>query len=194
MTSSTLSMTKPLRPTTRPLRTKKTWTAASSSSLGDADHVEVLGPLGDHRLLLDGLADADQPVAQAGRPLELEASTPPPASDARAGARSAGCRRRGSRSARRPAGRTRPRRSRRRTARCTSRCGRAGTAGPDAWWRPNLLSRAGADRERPQEQVERLPDGVGVAVGPEVAGALALLPRMTMARGHSSSMVIARNG
>ena len=30
--SSTLSTTKPLRPTTRPLRTKNTWTAASSSS------------------------------------------------------------------------------------------------------------------------------------------------------------------
>ena len=39
---------------------------------GDADDVEVLGLLGDHRLLLDGLADAGQPVAQAGRPLELQ--------------------------------------------------------------------------------------------------------------------------
>ena len=37
-----------------------------------------------------------------------------------------------------------------------------------------LVVRAGADGERPQQQVERLADGVGVAVGPEVADALAL--------------------
>ena len=37
-----------------------------------------------------------------------------------------------------------------------------------------LVVRAGADRERAQQQVERLADGVGVAVGPEVAHALAL--------------------
>ena len=38
----------------------------------------------------------------------------------------------------------------------------------------NLLSRAGADRERAQQQVERLADGVGVGVRAEVADALAL--------------------
>ena len=37
-----------------------------------------------------------------------------------------------------------------------------------------LVVRAGADRERAQQQVERLADGVGVRVGPEVAHALAL--------------------
>ena len=38
-----------------------------------------------------------------------------------------------------------------------------------------LVVRARPHRERPQQQVERLPDGVGVAVGTEVAHALALL-------------------
>jgi hypothetical protein len=35
-------------------------------------------------------------------------------------------------------------------------------------------ARAGAHREGPQQQVEGLADGVGVGVGPEVPGALAL--------------------
>ena len=38
-----------------------------------------------------------------------------------------------------------------------------------------LVVRARADRKRAQQEVERLPDGVGVAVGAEVADALALL-------------------
>ena len=40
--------------------------------LGDADHVEVLGPLGHHLLGLGRLAGHDDAVAQAGGPLELE--------------------------------------------------------------------------------------------------------------------------
>ena len=40
--------------------------------VGDADDVDILGALGDDRLLLDGLAHTRQPVTQAGGPLELE--------------------------------------------------------------------------------------------------------------------------
>ena len=38
----------------------------------EADHVEVLRPLGHHLLLLDGLAHSRQAVAEPGRLLELE--------------------------------------------------------------------------------------------------------------------------
>ena len=40
--------------------------------LDEADHVDVVGPLGHHLLLLDGLAHADEPVARASRQLELK--------------------------------------------------------------------------------------------------------------------------
>ena len=55
-----------------------------------------------------------------------------------------------------------------------------------------LVVRAGADRERAQQQVERLADGVGVGVGPEVADALApLAPRITIGPGP---LVVDRDG
>ena len=53
--SSTLSMMKPLRPTTRPLRTKNTCTAASSSSSA-MPITSMSSAVGHHLLLLDGLA------------------------------------------------------------------------------------------------------------------------------------------
>ncbi len=40
--------------------------------LGDPDHVEVLAAFGDHLLLLDRLADGEQPVTEAGGPFELQ--------------------------------------------------------------------------------------------------------------------------
>ena len=40
--------------------------------LGQADDVEVLGPVRDHLLGLGGLVDGDDAVAQAGGPLELQ--------------------------------------------------------------------------------------------------------------------------
>ena len=49
--SSTLSMTKPLRPTTRPRRTKNTWTAASRSSSA-MPITSMSSVLVDHHLLL----------------------------------------------------------------------------------------------------------------------------------------------
>jgi hypothetical protein len=42
--------------------------------LGDADHVEVLGPLGHHLLGLGRLVGHGDAVAQAGGPLELRSS------------------------------------------------------------------------------------------------------------------------
>ena len=50
--------------------------------LGDADHVEVLGPLGHHLLGLGRLARHGDAVAQAGGPLELEVLRRRPASAA----------------------------------------------------------------------------------------------------------------
>jgi len=40
--------------------------------VGDTDHVDVFAALGNHLLLLDGLAHCQQPVAQACRPLVLQ--------------------------------------------------------------------------------------------------------------------------
>ena len=50
VTSSTLSMMDPRRPTMRPLRTFNTWTETSRSSPFRGDQVEVLGAVGHHLL------------------------------------------------------------------------------------------------------------------------------------------------
>ena len=69
---STLSTTQPRWPRTRPPRTWKTWTAASSSSCGERDHVGVGAVAEHHGLLLHGPAQRADVVAQPGRPLELQ--------------------------------------------------------------------------------------------------------------------------
>jgi hypothetical protein len=141
--------------------------------LGEAEHVEVLVAVAHHLLLGDGLADALELVADASRPLELELA------------------RRGAHLGLEPLDQgvglaveevdqllgellvglpvdlahARP-------GALLDVEQQAGSAEPLV--AAELVVRAGAQREGPQQQVEGLADGVGVGVGAEVLGALAL--------------------
>ncbi len=143
--------------------------------LHEAEHVEVLRALGHHLLLLDGLLDAGEPVPETGRLLELEVVGGRPHLLAQPSDHHLGVAVEEVDQLLRVAG--------------VLLLGDLADAGSGALLdveqqaRPaeagvvvELVLRAGAEGERAQEQVERLADGVGVAVGPEVADALALAP------------------
>ena len=144
--------------------------------VGHADHVEVLVPLRHHLLPLDGLAHADETVAQARRPLELELVGGLPHLDLEVAARCRRCCPRGSGGARATSSRV-------------ALVVDLADAGPRALLDVEQEARAtqllvpvelvvGArpQREGAQQEVERLADGVGVPVGAEVAHPLALGP------------------
>ena len=143
--------------------------------LGQADHVEVLGAVAHDLLLLDRLAHRDQPVPHPGRPLELELvggrphAALEPVDDGVGVALEelqqlvdvggVGLGLDGAHAGARA---------------LLDVVQQAGPAQPLVAVELGLA--AGAQGERAQQQVERLPDGVGVGVGPEVAHALALGP------------------
>ena len=169
------STTQPRWPRTRPPRTWKTWTAASSSSSARANtSASVPSPSTTACFSIARSQRADV-VAQPGRPLEVQLGRRPPSSRARAGATKrvglAGHEVAEVLDDARGAPRRRPGRRR---APSTCRCSRAGTGRPTWPARLNTPARAGAHREHPQQQVERLADRPGVRVGAEVAHALAL--------------------
>ena len=141
--------------------------------LGDADHVEVLVPLGHHLLALDGLADARQPVPHPGGALVLEVV------------------RRGPHLVLEPAHdrvglavEEVEQLAHQAVVRLVVDLAHAGSAAlldVEQQARPaepvvavELVVAAGAQRKGAEQQVERLADGVGVAVGAEVPHALAL--------------------
>ena len=146
---------------------------ASSSSSRQSDGVVVLVPLAHHLLALDGLADRSQLVPQPGRPLELQVRGRRPhlalePFDDRLGvaveevgqlADERGV-----------VGRADVVDARRRALLDVGV--QAGPAEPPVPL--ELVVVAGADRERPQQEVERLPDGVGMGERPVVADAVAL--------------------
>ena len=175
VTSSTLSRTKPLRPTTRPRRTKNTCTAASSSSSA----MPITSRSSGRSVTICCFSMALRTLVSRSRRRAAR-------SNSRASAASCICC-----SSRRTTGSVSP--SRKSSSSLDqpvvlARSSISPTHGPAALLdveqqaRPaqarggvELVVGAGADRERAQQQVERLPDGVGVAVGAEVADALALL-------------------
>ena len=141
--------------------------------VGDAEHVEVLRALGHHLLLLDRLLHAGEPVAQPGGLLELELAGRLVHAGLellhdRVGVAVEELEQRldvlvvlllGDLA----------------DARARALLDVEQEAGPaEALVLVELVVRAGAQREGAQQQVEGLPDGVGVAVGPEVLDALAL--------------------
>ncbi len=141
--------------------------------LDQAEAVEVLGPLGDHLLLLDGLADRGEPVAQPAGPLVLQAVGGlvhlrlEPLDDR--------------------LGVAVEERHQVADQFLVGRLVDGPDAGPGALLdvvqqaglaQPlvgaELVVAAGADGEGAQQRVEGLPDGVGVGVGTEVPAALVL--------------------
>ena len=141
--------------------------------LGEADHVEVLAAVAHHLLLGDGLAHALEPVPDPGRLLELELAAGLGhlgfhAGDDRVGLAVEEVEQLGGHllvglAVDLADARTRALLDVEQQARP-----------PEPVVVVELVVRAGAEREGAQQQVERLADGVGVAVGPEVLDALAL--------------------
>ena len=141
--------------------------------LGDADHVDVLAALGDHLLLLDRLAHRQQPVAQAGRPLELQIGGRrlhvrfEPVDDL-VGVAVEELAQLGDELA-----------VRHLVDLADARAGalldvEQQARPPETLVLVELRLAAGADREAPQQEVEGVADRVGVGIRAEVAGALAL--------------------
>ena len=61
-----------MRPTTRPATDMEHLHGRFELVVGEADHVEVFVPVSHHLLTLDGFAHRHQPVPQPGRLLELQ--------------------------------------------------------------------------------------------------------------------------
>ena len=80
VSASTLSTTNPLRPDDPPPPHVEHLDARLELVLGEPDDVDVLVAVGDHRLAFDRPAHRGQAVAEAGRLLELQRASPPPAS------------------------------------------------------------------------------------------------------------------
>ena len=203
VTSSTLSITKPLRPTTRPRRTKKTWTAASRSS--SAMPITSTSSVRSATIccLAMALRTRVEPVAQPGGPLELELVGRlahlllEPVHD-RVGVAVEEVDQLVDQHRRRRRGR-----SRRRTAPSTSRCGTAGRAARAAdGGRACCPSRCGSGTCAAAGRASRGWRRRGRRARSS-ARPCACAPRITIARGHSSSsgdgqervaLVVARGG
>ncbi len=141
--------------------------------LGDREGVEVLRGIGHHLLALDREADRGQTVTQARRPLELELPCRPAhlgfeAVDDRLGVAVEKLHQ----LLHEPAVLLGPDRGDARARAPLDVVQQAGS--PEELVAPELGVRARPDRERPQQQVERLPDRVRVRVGAEIAGVLPL--------------------
>ncbi len=158
--------------------------------LGQADHVEVLGPVRDHLLGLGRLVDGDDAVAQPGRPLELQLLAGGQHLGLQPGQHRLGV------------AREEPHEvvdvavvrlvvdgadARARAA--VDVVEQAGAA--EALVARELGVRARAHGEAPDEEVERAADGAGVAVGAEVADALALAPADD---GRARPLLVERDG